>query len=124
MVIEGNSDIIVRCEFFTDAATGPCQWLTFRNGFVLVVHESFMALYKDAQSIGDPLGNGLKVMVDIPDDQILTSSEQGFVQSFSAGFVGLVDEKAILITPNDIQLFSDKSDALHNRNEIVRLQLN
>ena len=124
MVIEGNSDIVVRCEFFADAVNGPCQWLTFRNGFVLVVHEAFMALYKDAQSIGDPLGNGLKVMVDIPQDQLLVQGEQGFVQAFSAGFVGLADDKAILITPNDIQLFPHKSDALHNRNEIVRLQLN
>lgn len=124
MVIEGNSDIVVRCEFFADAVNGPCQWLTFRNGFVLVVHEAFMALYKDAQSIGDPLGNGLKVMVDIPADQVLKHSPQGFVKEFSAGFVGLVGDKAILITPNDIQLFPHKLDALHNLNEIVRLQLN
>ncbi|MGB3667056.1 MAG: hypothetical protein WA963_08860 [Bermanella sp.] len=124
MVIEGNSDIVVRCEFFADAVNGPCQWLTFRNGFVLVVHEAFMALYKDAQSIGDPLGNGLKVMVDIPADQVLEHSPQGFVKEFSAGFVGLVGDKAILITPNDIQLFPHKLDALHNLNEIVRLQLN
>ena len=124
MVIEGNSDIIVRCEFFTDTKAGPCQWLTFRNGFVLVIHQSFMALYKDVQSINDPLGNGLKVMVDIPQEHTLQRTEDGFVQEFSAGFVGLADEKAILITPNDIQLFVHKLDALHNRNEIVRLQLN
>jgi len=123
MVIEGHSDIIVRCEFFTDATTGPCQWLTFRNGFVLVIHGAFMALYKDMSAIGDPLGNGLKAMVDIPSEQTLTPNEQGFVQEFSAGFVGLADDKAILITPNDIQLFPNKSDALHNRNEIVRLAL-
>ena len=123
MVIEGNSDIIVRCEYFPDSSSGPCQWLTFRNGFVLVTHAKFMALYKDVQSIGDPLGNGLKAMVDIPKDQTLQYTEQGFVQEFSAGFVGLADEKAILITPNDIQLFQHKLDALHNRNEIVRLQL-
>lgn len=124
MVIEGNSDIIVRCEFFTDGIAGQCQWLTFRNGFVLVIHQTFMALYKNADSMNDPLGNGLKVMVDIPQNQTLKPTEHGFVKEFSAGFVGLVDDKAILITPNDIQLFPNKLEALHNRNEIVRLQLN
>ena len=32
-------------------------------------------------------------------------------------------KKAILITPNDIQLFKNKTDALHNRDEIARLKL-
>lgn len=123
MVIEGNSDIIVRCEYFADSESGPCQWLTFRNGFVLVIQNHFMALYKDAQAINDPLGNGLKAMVDIPQEAQLSPSDSGFVQEFSAGFVGLSGEKAILITPNDIQLFPNKLDALHNRNEIVRLAL-
>lgn len=124
MVIEGSSDIIVRCEFLHDHTDQPAQWLTFRNGFVLVIQSTFMALYKHIESINDPLGNGLKAMVDIPSEQVLAFSEQGFVAEFSAGFVGLVGEKAILITPNDIQLFPNKLDALHNRNEIVRLQLN
>jgi hypothetical protein len=124
MVIEGNSDIIVRCEFFNENTAQPSQWLTFRNGFVLVVQSTFMALYKNIESINDPLGNGLKAMVDIPAEHVLEFSQQGFVEEFSAGFVGLVGEKAILITPNDIQLFPHKMDALHNRNEIVRLQLN
>lgn len=124
MVIEGNSDIIVRCEFFNESTVQPAQWLTFRNGFVLVIQATFMALYKNIESINDPLGNGLKAMVDIPAEQTLGFSEQGFVEEFSAGFVGLVGEKAILITPNDIQLFPNKMDALHNRHEIVRLQLN
>ncbi|NVK37994.1 MAG: hypothetical protein HWE18_08725 [Gammaproteobacteria bacterium] len=123
MVIEGNSDIIVRCEYFADGENGASQWLTFRNGFVLVVQAHFMALYKDAKSINDPLGNGLKAMVDIPSSKTLSASDVGFVQEFSAGFVGLADDKAILITPNDIQLFPNKLDALHNRNEIVRLAL-
>ena len=120
MLIEGSSDIVIRCEF---NAQEQAQWLTFRNGFVLVLQPTAMALYKDAQSINDPLGNGLKAIVDISDKQALAVNENGFVKEFSAGFVGLVDDKAILITPNDIQLFENKTDALHNRNEIVRLAL-
>lgn len=123
MVIEGNSDIVVRCEYKRDELNQAAQWLTFRNGFVLILQPSFMALYKDVQSIHDPLGNGLKAMVDIPETFALHETNNGFVSSFSAGFVGLADDKAILITPNDIQLFANKTDALHNRDEIARLAL-
>jgi hypothetical protein len=35
----------------------------------------------------------------------------------------LMDDKAILITPNDIQLFANKQDALYNRQELGRLEL-
>ena len=121
MILEGHSDIITRCEFIADGPHAPSQWLTFRNGFVLVLGETFMSLYKSVESIGDPLGNGLKASVDIADT--MQCSDQGFVSHYAAGFVGLVDEKAILITPNDIQLFKNKTDALHNRDEIARLKL-
>jgi hypothetical protein len=118
MVIEGNSDIIKHCEFKAEL---KCQWLVFRNDMVLVVSEDFMALYKNEASIGDPLGNGLKSMVELP--KTIGGQGEGFVKSYAAGFVGLVDGKAILITPNDIQLFSNSQDALHNQNEIARLKL-
>lgn len=121
MVIEGNSDIILSCEFKPHTEQGDSQWLVFRNGMVLVLGEGFMALYKDANSTTDPLGNGLTGMVDL--DVTLAKAESGFVERYAAGFVGLVDEKAILITPNDIQLFHNSQDALRNQNEIARLAL-
>lgn len=123
MILEGHSDIITRCEYISDGPHAPSQWLTFRNGFVLVLGEAFLSLYKNAESIGDPLGNGLKATVDLSSEFTLAVSPNGFVVNYAAGFVGLVDEKAILITPNDIQLFQNKTDALHNRDEIVRLKL-
>lgn len=123
MILEGHSDIITRCEYIDSGAHAPSQWLTFRNGFVLVLGETFMSLYKSAESIGDPLGNGLKASEDIPAEFALSKTDKGFVTNYAAGFVGLVGDKAILITPNDIQLFRNKTDALHNRDEIVRLQL-
>jgi len=122
MVIEGNSDIIKHCEFKAEL---KCQWLVFRNDMVLVVSEDFMALYKNEASIGDPLGNGLQGMVDLPETmpETVQGQGQGYVKNYAAGFVGLVDGKAILITPNDIQLFANSQDALHNQNEIARLKL-
>ncbi len=124
MLLEGSSDIIVRCEYKNQGEHSGSQWLTFRNGFVLVLAQDLMALYKDEQSIGDPLGNGLKVMVELANDANLLLSDSGIVSSFTAGFVGLMDEKAILITPNDIQLFKNTGDALRNKNELARLELN
>ncbi len=123
MLLEGSSDIILKCEYKTEGALKGCQLLTFRNGFVLVLREDCMALYKDEASITDPLGNGLKAMTELEGPDQLKAADTGMVSLFSAGFIGLSDEKAILITPNDIQLFSNKADALHNRNEITRLAL-
>lgn len=123
MVIEGSSDIVVRCEFIEQGDHANTQWLTFRNGNVLVLAAGFMALYKDTAAISDPLGNGLKAMTDLPEQSLLQFSSQGFVKEYTAGFIRLWDDKAILITPNDIQLFNNNMDALHNKNEITRLAL-
>ncbi len=123
MIISGNSDIIVKCEYFTSGEHAGTQWLSFANGLVLVLSESFLALYKSSGSIGDELGNGLMALVDLPHDAKLSVTEQGFVNEYKAGFVGLGGDKVILITPNDIQLFASKFDALRNQNEITRLAL-
>lgn len=123
MILSGSSDIIKQCEFFESGDYQGCQWLTFENNLLLVLSEKFMALYKNTAALNDALGNGLKAMVDLPEDAYLQVSEQGMVKEFRAGFVGLMDQKVILITPNDIQLFASKNDALRNQNEIARLAL-
>jgi len=118
MILEGDSDIIQRCEWHE---ASQLQYLTFRNGSVLVISADALAYYKDEASIADPLGNGLLEMSDL--DSPIEFNEQGFVTEYRAGFVGLVNDLAILITPNDIQLFPNKESALRNQNEIVRLKL-
>lgn len=123
MLLEGSSDIILRCEYLDSGSYAGTQRLTFRNGFVLVLSVDCLALYKTEASISDPLGNGLKAMAELESSVRLEKGERGFVSTFSAGFVGLIDNKAILITPNDIQLFSNNKDALHNQNELARLEL-
>ncbi len=123
MILSGNSDILVKCEFYPQGKHAGTQWLSFSNGLVLVLSETFLALYKNAGAIGDELGNGLQGLVDLSGDACLEKSTQGFVSEFKAGFVGLKDDKVILITPNDIQLFSNKLNALRNQDELARLQL-
>ncbi len=123
MILSGSSDIVVKCEYFETGKHQGCQWLTFANGLVLVINRDFLALYKNESSIADELGNGLNVLVDLPSENQLKLTEQGLVREFRAGFVGLMDDKVILITPNDIQLFRGKQDALKNKDEITRLKL-
>ncbi len=98
MILSGSSDIIKKCEYFATGTQARTQWL-------------------------DELGNGLMELVDLIEGNCLELSEQGFVSEYRAGFVGLKDDKVILITPNDIQLFASKADALRNQNELARLQL-
>jgi len=123
VILSGSSDIIVKCEYFEEGKHQGCQWLTFANGLVLVINTGFLALYKNESSIGDELGNGLNVLVDLLNESQLKITDQGLVSEFKAGFVGLMDDKVILITPNDIQLFRNKKDALNNKDEITRLKL-
>jgi len=123
MILSGSSDIIKKCEYFATGTQARTQWLSFSNGLVLVLHQDFLALYKNAMVINDELGNGLMELVDLTGAGCLELSEQGFVSEYRAGFVGLKDDKVILITPNDIQLFANKADALRNQNELARLQL-
>ncbi len=122
MIIESQSDIIVGVRHALLKNGEASSQLTLRNGSLLVVAESALALYRSAESLEDPLGNGLVAMEDIPTASRLLQKE-GFVKEYQAGYIGLHDDKVILITPNDIQLFSSKFDALRNQNEIVRLQL-
>lgn len=117
-----SSDIIVRHEAFALPSGVPCDALHFRNGLVLLVSINALALYKNAASVFDPLGNGMLALEDIEDD-LCAGANGHIVQEYQAGYVGLNGGKVILITPNDIQLFPSKDDALRNKNEITRIKL-
>lgn len=117
-----SSDIIVKHEAFALPSGVPCDALHFRNGMVLLVSLNALALYKNAQSVFDPLGNGMLALEDIEDD-LQADAEGNIVQEYQAGYVGLSGGKVILITPNDIQLFPNKEAALRNKNEITRIKL-
>lgn len=120
--MSGSSDIIVRREKFQLPSGVPCDALHFRNGLVLLISLNALALYKNAQSVFDPLGNGMLALEDIEDD-LQADAEGNIVQEYQAGYVGLSGGKVILITPNDIQLFPNKEAALRNKNEITRIKL-
>jgi hypothetical protein len=119
----GPSDIIVNSAPLTLNNGEPAEQVWLRGGSVLVISGSALALYKNEAAIGDPLGNGLISLTDLPDDAPLIHDQGHFMREQRAGYIGLQDERVLLITPIAIQLFDNGLDALHNRNERARLPL-
>jgi hypothetical protein len=122
MIIENNSDIITSQQQGTLADGGYYEYLSLRDGKVIALTANTIALYKSSDAIGDPLGNGLLASSSFANYPLATNSKP-WVSHYRAGFIGLSDDKAILITPMAIQLFQNNQDALNNRNEICRLDL-
>lgn len=88
------------------------------NGQVIVLSLNSIGMYKNKQSISDPLGNGLIHF------EAISPVEKGFapkVEEFKAGYVGLMGGYVLLLGGFDVRLFTNKSDALYNRNEVLRL---
>lgn len=117
----GTSDIIESVESAPLANGIPAERLRLRGGPVLVLTENAMALYRDAAGPDDALGNGLIDLAELAEDQRLPQQEGRFVTEHRAGYVGLADGRAILITPMAVQLFANRDDALRNRDEVARL---
>lgn len=117
----GSSDIIesVHPEPLTNGT--PAERLQLRGGPVLVLTERAIALYRDAQSPDDPLGNGLIALTELKESDGLKMEGTGFVKEYRAGYIGLHDDKAMLITPVAVQLFANREDALRNQNELARV---
>lgn len=98
--------------------------LSFHNDLTLVLSEQTLAMFKDRHSVNDPLGNGLISTVQLEPEDQLKIVEGKIVKNYQSGFVGLMDGRALLVTPNVIQLFPSANDALRNQNELARLTLN
>ena len=93
------------------------------NGNVILLSERVMRLYRSEQDVGDPLGNGLLYTAELPETAKLAQENGQFMSMHKAGVIGLMDEKILLVTPNDIQMFPDRPRALRNTEEILRIPL-
>ena len=121
MLIENTSDLIVRTEQRQLPSGVPVDLAGLQNGTVLAIGADALALYRSFEAVGDALGYGLIASVTLP--CTLAAEDGCFVLEHRAGYVGLAGGFVLLITLNDVQLFSSKEDALRNRNEIARLSL-
>jgi len=94
--------------------------LQLKGGKVLAISSTTLCLYKNQESIGDPLGNGILAVGDWPEP---LAENQGFVASHRAGAIKLHDSRIILITPVSIGLYANAEDALLNQNCLCQLNL-
>ncbi len=121
MILQNTSDLIAQVthqQLPSGIAVDVAQLV---NGSALVISADALALYRNADGVGDALGNGLVRSIDLP--LTLTQENGAFLQEHKAGYVGLSGGVVLLITLNDIQVFSSKEDALRNRNELIRMSL-
>ena len=123
MNIAVTSDIITRHSRSQLRNGEAIELMHFRDGKVLALTCNAMALYQSEGAIDHPLGQGLLAISDIPQAHLLRSNTDLWVTQIRAGFIGLYDDKAILITPIAVQLFTHKQDALHNHNALCQLDL-
>jgi hypothetical protein len=123
MIIENSSDIIVSNSTQTLQNGEAIEVLQLRDGKVFVISQHSLALYQHASYIEDPLGNGLLAICEIPTALSLPLTGESWLKQYRAGFIGLHTGQTLLITPLAIQLFACANDALHNRDEICRLNL-
>ncbi len=108
------------CERLRDE---PAQLLHLHNGMVIALTPRALACFRDRAALHDPLGNGLLSFTALPDDLNIRFDEGFCVATHSAGFVGLVDGKAMLIAPFKIRLYTDNHDALRGLNCLAELEL-
>lgn len=123
MLIENTSDIVKASHLLTLKNGQQVEALALINSQILVLAENALSLYKDIASIEDPLANGLLHSASLVEANRLKQEEGRFMQMHRSGLIGLFDEKVILLTPNDIQLFPNRNCALRNQDEIVAFHL-
>lgn len=119
----GPSDLVINSLTFTLSNGEPAEQIWLRGGSILVISATALALYKDEAALSDPLGNGLIALTELSDASPLTHQDGHFMTEHRAGYIGLHDDRLLLITPIAIQLFDGRKDALQNRNERARLPL-
>ncbi|MFT6189462.1 MAG: hypothetical protein ACJAZ6_001289 [Oleispira sp.] len=123
MLIETNSDVVQSSQLLTLKNGEQVEALTLINTQILLLANNSLSLYKDLASIEDPLANGLLHSVALEELHYLVQKEGRFMEMTRSGLVGLFDEKVILLTPNDIQLFPSRASALRNQDEIMAFHL-
>lgn len=123
MLIENNSNIVKSSKVLSLSHGEKVEALELVNGQILVLAQNSLSLYKSLDAIEDPLANGLLDSIELPAEFYLKQQQDRFMEMNRSGVVGMFDDKVILITPNDIQLFPNRASALRNQDEIAVFHL-
>lgn len=115
-VVITMTDIIARqIEHAELPGRGPVSLLTLHGGQVIVIGADAVAMFRDRDSISDPLGNGVLGHERLPAAQQCDASGS-FVAEQRAGYVGLIGGAVLFVRPDGVALYDSGLDALHNRN--------
>lgn len=101
----------------------PTELIKLHNGLMIALSSNTLACYKNQQSITDPLGNGLLSYVTVPADHLIQFENGHCIAQYRSGYVGLIDNKALLIAPFHIRLFPNNQDGLRGLNCLAELEL-
>ena len=101
----------------------PCELIKLHNGLIIALSPRALGCYRNLQSLHDPLGNGLISFSALEPEQHIAFQEQRCITTYSGGYVGLVDGKALLIAPYKVRLYPNNQDGLRGQNCLAELEL-
>lgn len=101
----------------------PAQLLHLHNGMVIALTPRTLACFRHAGAVHDPLGNGLLSFAALPDQVQIQFEQDACITHHSAGYVGLLDGKALLIAPFKVRLYPSNHDGLRGLNCLAELEL-
>jgi hypothetical protein len=101
----------------------PAQLIHLHNGMVIVLTAHALACYRNRAAVDDVLGNGLLSLAELADGCEIRFDNDACITTHSAGYVGLVDGKALLIAPFKVRLYPNNHDGLRGLNCLAELEL-
>lgn len=111
-------------ETFSDTINNePCELIRLHNGLIIALSSSAMGCYRSQQSMHDPLGNGLLSFCSFDAANQIQFQANRCITTYSGGYVGLADGKALLIAPFKVRLYPNNQDGLRGLNCIGELDL-
>lgn len=123
MSISGTSDIIKSVTFLQLENAETVQALEFSDGQLLILAKEAIALHKSKTSFEDPLADSCLGYAELSPEHHLNWINNSIIEEYKSGYVGLKDQRVILITPNAIQLFPGKKEALQGQQQIAQIIL-
>ena len=101
----------------------PCELVKLHNGLIIALSRKALGCYRNLNALHDPLGNGLLAFSPLEAGHHIQFEEQRCITTYSGGYVGLLDGKALLITPYKVRLYPNNQDGLRGQNCLAELEL-
>ncbi|MBA53996.1 MAG: hypothetical protein CMK89_06025 [Pseudomonadales bacterium] len=119
-----NMSNSVVAEILTETLNSePCELIKLHNGLIIALSPRALGCYRNQQSLHDPLGNGLISFSALDPEYHIQFHDQRCITTYSGGYVGLLDGKALLIAPYKVRLYPNNQDGLRGQNCLAELEL-